>query len=268
MFDQPNPMRDTNRSDSNSAMDLSSQLSVFAFSSLTNKSAEQGVQNSTPKVQRESSCRELDFSDQPDGEPQKKMSNKELEKGIADKSGKRDAVSIEETKAMYRELIDRADQKLPDKAFNDSVATFDLINKALFAGRDLKERKSGVQELSNQPLSLERRWKLHVALISDMESLGQQVERRLDFSSYLKSVNQLDDAKQIGREAAAKADRLIKPVSVNGQQISPIGLFQQESAKLITDRKQLPSLEKQKEAQKASEYLMRLTGIVLKASKL
>ncbi len=272
MFDQPYSRYESDNSGSNSGLELSRELSSFAYSSLSKTSAEHAIPNA--QYARPFSGEVLDFDDesdadkQPGVEPQKKMSNKELEKRIAETSDKRDAGSIEETKAMYRELIDRADQAVPDKTFAESMAAIDLMRKALFSDRDLKEGKNGVKELSNQPLSLDRRWKLHVAIVSDMESLGQQVEKRLEFSSYLNSVNQPDVARQIGREAASKADRLVKPVRVNGQQISPIGLFQQESARLLIDRKQLSSPEKQKEAQQASEDLIRLIDTVLRARKL
>ncbi len=183
----------------------------------------------------------------------KDMGISDLEKRLGEKT--KDASTVEEAKAIFKELIARFDLAFDDKAFENSMPVMDLLCRALKEGKEVEQGADGQPVLSDNKLSADCRWKFHVSVFGDLESMNNQVRVRLEYAQFLKAAKQFADAEKMGIEARDKSERLMKPVEVNGTLVRPVDFMQMESRLLVNDLLEIPNPDRRQSMQQASMFL-------------
>lgn len=142
------------------------------------------------------------------------------------------------TNSEFEAKVMQFDKMLPDKAFEKSVRSVDLLLQALEGGYDVKVGADGKPELDrSMPLSPDRRWEFHKAVICDMETMFEQMNSRLVFGQHLLQSGQLYDFAAWQLSALGKATRLATPIQMfDGRSSSPIQLMEREAVILGADQ--------------------------------
>ncbi len=170
------------------------------------------------------------------------FSDADLSKMIAEQSGKPE--KFENVKSMFEELVRRYDSDLTKDQFSSSVSSTKTLLDALKAGKDLVDGPGDKRVLGTEKLSEDRRFSFHSAISSDMEKLNDQIRIRQEFAKFLQGAGKEKDAEKIGIQSRDLAERLMKPIDVDGKQVRPIDLIRDEATQLINDQSEMSSANK------------------------
>lgn len=155
----------------------------------------------------------------------------------------------------HKELINRADRLDPIQ-LEKTISKIDAMSKALKLGRELVEDPDGTYGIDfSKPLSEEKRWLLHVAITMNIEKLSNQVERRMNFASFLSENRHFDEAFDLGQSAIDAATRFLKPIDIGGKQVTLLDLIDDESHQLILDQNDITDPSRRVAMQQVSMFL-------------
>ncbi len=142
---------------------------------------------------------------------------------------------IPELREAHEELIKRADLTLDAKAFDDAMKTIPVLLRSLKEGKDLTSSGDGKVVASEVPLDTKRRWDFHMAVCGDLDIINKQIELRHSYAQVLTLLGQHKDAEKVLIEARDIAEKLVKPIEIDGKQITPMDLVKQEAEQLLAD---------------------------------
>lgn len=171
------------------------------------------------------------------------VSNQDLERLAMEKSRSKD--TIPEAKEAFEELIKRYDMMLPPAEVESSKESIKVLQAALEAGKDVKAGPDGKLPVVDDatPLSEERRFQFHQAIMGDLETMNSQARIRLAYAQFLRPAGQLADAEKYGKEAVAMSDKL------------PIDLLKKQDQILNADLEKITDPAKRQAMQGASMFL-------------
>lgn len=175
--------------------------------------------------------------------------------------------TIEEAKSAFREIVARTDMMLPNSDFDKAVKSADLLQKALEAGKDVRKNDDGSFGIDpDKDLTPERRWDFHAAVTGDLETVGEQIRSRMEFSKMLKLIGQTGEADKVAQEAVAKSNMMTKPVDTgDGKTTTLLDLAQKEITLLGGDKGKFDQLRQRQDIDATVRFLKgddAKTGIV------
>ncbi|MBX9671157.1 MAG: hypothetical protein K2X93_26450 [Candidatus Obscuribacterales bacterium] len=163
---------------------------------------------------------------------------------------------MEDCKEAYEELIKRIDLALDPKEFEQATRASQLLLECMQNGKDIKEGPDGKRVMSDEPLSVSRRWLFHTAVFGDLEVVNRQIQIRQEYARFLTSAHQNKDAEQMLIAARDVSERLLKPIDMDGKKISLMDILKQESKQLRDDLPKFLDPEKRQVLQQGQIFLL------------
>lgn len=165
--------------------------------------------------------------------------------------------TIEESRSAFREIVARTDLMLPGSELERSVKSMALIQKAFEEGKDLKKNDDGSFGIDpSTDLDPKRRWNFHAAVTGDIETFGEQIRTRMEFSKMLKLTGQTAEADKIAQEAVAKAKLMTKPIDIgDGKTTTLLELAQKEITLLGNDKGKFEQLRQRQDVDATVRFL-------------
>ncbi len=131
---------------------------------------------------------------------------------LADKGSDKNVIKLQ--KFIYEELIKRYDARLPDRDFDKAIAMMSEIQKS-------------------KPASDSEIIPSHQTFAEVAGKIQDQIRVRQEFAGILKRAGMFDEARDMGLQAEAKAQRLVKKVRVGNEDVVPVELIRKESDRCV-----------------------------------
>lgn len=157
------------------------------------------------------------------------------------------------------ELVKRLDFQMTQAETIEGIKSIGLIQEALKANRDITADSKGNPILSDRPMTDERRWQMHAAVVGDMEVVNQQIQARQHAAQLLENEGKLQEAEKMRAEAIKKSDVLTEKVKTDDGQVRLVDLMKSEATQLTSDAAAQEDLGKRADMIRASEVLKEMT---------